>query len=323
MKMNNYYLELFEGRKNIIILPHILPDGDTIGSSIALFYALKKLEKRVYIILNDKLPSNLKFLNANSKIITTEDFEKLSIKPDLIITVDSSDTDRLGDRAYLLDLCSEVLNIDHHSTNTNYGKYNLVNSKAAACGEIIYELLKKLKIYIDKNIATALYVALSTDTGSFKYSNTTPLTLRIAADLIEKGIDFSFINTELYQNKPINKIKLLSDVLNSLELHFDGKLAVIYVTNDMLKKNKIDISDTDGIIEYARDIEGVNIAVLLKEFSDNTIKVSLRSKYDFDVSIIAKKFGGGGHKKAAGCTIYDTIDNAKNILLNTFRENFR
>ncbi|RKD27739.1 DHH family phosphoesterase [Caminicella sporogenes] len=321
--MNNYYLELFEGRKNIIILPHILPDGDTIGSSIALFYALKKLEKRVYIILNDKLPSNLKFLNANSKIITTEDFEKLSIKPDLIITVDSSDTDRLGDRAYLLDLCSEVLNIDHHSTNTNYGKYNLVNSKAAACGEIIYELLKKLKIYIDKNIATALYVALSTDTGSFKYSNTTPLTLRIAADLIEKGIDFSFINTELYQNKPINKIKLLSDVLNSLELHFDGKLAVIYVTNDMLKKNKIDISDTDGIIEYARDIEGVNIAVLLKEFSDNTIKVSLRSKYDFDVSIIAKKFGGGGHKKAAGCTIYDTIDNAKNILLNTFRENFR
>ncbi|WIF94683.1 DHH family phosphoesterase [Caminicella sporogenes] len=321
--MNNYYLELFEGRKNIIILPHILPDGDTIGSSIALFYALKKLEKRVYIILNDKLPSNLKFLNANSKIITTEDFEKLSIKPDLIITVDSSDIDRLGDRAYLLDLCSEVLNIDHHSTNTNYGKYNLVNSKAAACGEIIYELLKKLKIYIDKDIATALYVALSTDTGSFKYSNTTPSTLRIAADLIEKDIDFSFINTELYQNKPINKIKLLSDVLNSLELHFDGKLAVIYVTNDMLKKNKIDISDTDGIIEYARDIEGVNIAVLLKEFSDNTIKVSLRSKYDFDVSIIAKKFGGGGHKKAAGCTIYDTIDNVKNILLNTFRENFR
>jgi len=124
--MNNYHIELFKGRKNILILPHILPDGDTIGSSIALFYALKSLEKKVYILLDDKLPSNLKFLNNNNLIIRTDEFINLNLCPDLLITIDSSDIDRLGDRAILLNSCNEILNIDHHKTNSLYGKYNIL-----------------------------------------------------------------------------------------------------------------------------------------------------------------------------------------------------
>ncbi|MDK2917436.1 MAG: bifunctional oligoribonuclease and phosphatase NrnA [Candidatus Petromonas sp.] len=322
MMISSEILNLFEGRKNILILPHILPDGDTLGSSIALKKAIESKGSLAYIVLDDKIPSNLSFLFKND-ILTTDSFKFLDILPDLIVTVDSSDMDRLGNRSELLGLTEEVLNIDHHKTNSFYGKYNLIDVNAAACGEIIYSLVQSLNIELTESIATGIYVALSTDTGSFKYSNTTPTTMRIAAELLESGIDKVHINTELYQNNPFNKISLLADALNTLEIHFDGKLSMMHISLDTFSKNNIDPSNSDGIIEYARDIENVCVAILLKELSPNKIKVGFRSKYDFDVSTIAKQFGGGGHKNASGCTIYDTIENAKKILLNTFYKEFK
>ncbi|WP_432665008.1 bifunctional oligoribonuclease/PAP phosphatase NrnA [Wukongibacter baidiensis] len=310
---------IIRGRKKIVILPHILPDGDTLGSSIALKKALCLLNKDVSIILDDEIPSNLLFLACDNNIMSTELFLDLNDNPDLVITIDSSDVDRLGDRGRLLDLCEETLNIDHHRTNSYYGKYNIVDSEASSCGEIIYKIIKELDIEIKEDIAESLYVSLSTDTGSFKYSNTSPETLRIAANLLEVGIDTTRIVTELYQNKPVNKIRLLADALNSLEIYYDGKLSIISVPLQMFKKSNAHTSDSDGIIEYGRDIHGVEVAILLKELSPNEIKVGFRSKYDFDVSRIAMEFGGGGHKKASGCTIYDTIENAKKIIVEKFK----
>lgn len=318
MMMNNI-LNLLRGSQKIIILPHILPDGDTLGSSLALKRTLEILGKKALILIDDEIPSNLNFMINHNSIMSTKTFLSLDFKPDLIVTIDTSDIERLGDRRELLDLNDEILNIDHHKTNMNFGKYNLVDSNASSCGEIIYKIINDLEIELDKDISTYLYVSLSTDTGSFKYSNTTPKTLRIAADLLEKGIDSTFIVTMLYQNKPMNKIKLLSDALNTLEIHYNGKLAMIHVTNKMFEENNISPSNSDGIIEYARDIEGVEVAVFLKELSFNEIKVGFRSKYYFDVSLIAGEFNGGGHKKASGCTIFDTMINAKEKIKEKLR----
>ncbi|SHJ90870.1 DHH family phosphoesterase [Paramaledivibacter caminithermalis] len=317
-------VNILRGRKHVIILPHILPDGDTLGSSLALANALRDIGNDTLIILDDDIPSNLKFLidNDNNNIMSTKSFLNLDMKPDLIVTIDTSDVDRLGDRYKLLGLCEEILNIDHHITNRNYGKYNYVDAEASSCGEIIYEITKCLDIELSKDISTYLYVALSTDTGSFKYSNTSPKTLRIAANLLEAGIDTNYIITELYQNRPINKIKLLSDALNNLERFYDGRLSLMYISLQVFESNNLSPGDADGIIEYARDIEGVEVAVLLKELSPNEIKVGFRSKYDIDVSAIAEEFNGGGHKKASGCTIFDTIENAKKLIVEKFKNIF-
>lgn len=320
--MMNSIINILRGSKKIIILPHILPDGDTLGSSLALKKALETLGSDVFILLDDDIPSNLKFIVDDNSIMSTKSFLNLDFSPDLIITIDTSDTERLGDRIKLLDLNEEILNIDHHKTNKNYGKYNLVDDNASSCGEIIYEIINELNVDLDRDISTCLYVSLSTDTGSFKYSNTTPKTLRIAADLLEQDIDITYIVASLYQNKPRSKMKLLSDALNTLEIIYDGKLAIIHVTHKMFEENNISPSNSDGIIEYARDIEGVEVAVFLKELSTNEIKVGFRSKYDFDVSSVAIDFNGGGHKKASGCTIFDTMENAKQKIKEKFKNVF-
>lgn len=320
--INQDIVNILRGRKNVIILPHILPDGDTLGSSLALRNALRYLGQNVSIVLDDEIPSNLNFMVDDNSIMSTDSFLSLKLCPDLIVTIDTSDVERLGDRYRLLDLSEEILNIDHHKTNNYYGKYNLVDSEASSCGEIIYEIIKKLDIEPNKDISTYLYVSLSTDTGSFKYSNTTPKTLRIAACLLEAGIDKNYIITELYQNKPFNRVKLLSDALNTLESFYNGKLAVIYVTKQMFESNNISSANADGIIEYARDIEGVEVAVFLKELSPNEVKIGLRSKYDIDVSAIAADFDGGGHRKASGCTIFDTMENAKKVIVEKFKNEF-
>lgn len=318
----NEVIDVLRGRKEIIILPHILPDGDTLGSALGLRSALHSLGSNVSIVLDDEIPSNLKFLVDHNNIVSTPDFMTLNIKPDIIITIDASDVERLGERGKLLGLNEDILNIDHHRTNTRYGKYNLVDAEASSCGEIVYELIQDMGVKLTKDIAKCLYVSLSTDTGSFKYSNTKSKTLRIASHLLETGIDTTHIVTELYQNKPINKIRLLSDALNTIEIHYGGKLSIMHISLGMLERNKTHPWEADGIIEYGRDIEGVEVAILLKELSPNEIKVGLRSKYDFDVSKIAQGFGGGGHKKASGCTIFDTIENAKKTVIEEFKDKF-
>ncbi|WP_129597022.1 DHH family phosphoesterase [Anaerophilus nitritogenes] len=311
----NCVVDVIEKSEKIIILPHILPDGDTIGSSMALCLALRKIKKDAHILLDEEVPSNIQFLNY----IKIDKNIPAHFQYDLIITVDCSDVDRLGERAKCIKDDINSLNIDHHLTNTYFARYNIVNSDAAATAEVIYNLIKSLKISMTKEIATCLYTGLSTDTGSFKYDNTSSQTHHIAALLLESDIDLNFINTQLYQNKPLYKVNLLGDVLNTLSFHFNNQVAILSITEDLLKKHNAKVGDVEGFIEYARDIKGVEVGILLKEMNECEIKVGFRAKYNVDVSEIAQKFHGGGHKKASGCTIYDHIDGAKQQVIEVIK----
>jgi phosphoesterase RecJ-like protein len=325
--MNRLFSESIEKLKDLImksesicIISHILPDGDSIGSVLAFGMALRSIKgNQVIMAVNDDIPDIYKFLPGIGQMETINNEDKF----DLLITLDCSDLDRLGDKKILVENVKEIVNIDHHISNVNFGDLNIVDSKAAATGEIIYKILEEMNIDITKEIATCIYVAISTDTGSFKYENTSPATHSIASKLLEKGIDLNRITTEIYQSRPLAKTRLLIKSLNTLELYCNGKIGVVSITKEMLNKTGTNINDADGIVEFVRDIHTIEVACILKEIETNEIKVGLRSKKYVDVAEIAKYFNGGGHIRASGCTIKNDLESTKNIILTKIKEYIR
>lgn len=302
--------------KNVYIASHVQPDGDSLGSSIALGLALKKVKEEVYLLKVDETPRDFLFLPGVNMISDLKGNENI----DLLIAVDTSDANRLGVNEQLINRSQTVINIDHHISNTNFGHINIVDGRASATGELIYKIINEMNIKIDKDIATNIYTALSTDTGSFMYDNTSSQTHRIAAELIDKGADTKNININIYQNKSLEKTNLLINTLSNLDMYFQNQVAIVKVTKDILTTTGTTMEDTEGIISFIRDIDSVEIAILLKEIEDEEIKVSMRSKRFADVSKICSAFNGGGHKKAAGCTIYKSIAEADQLLLNEIKK---
>lgn len=311
--MINNIKEIINKNENFIILPHKSPDGDTLGSAVALERLLYSMDKKGYIILDDDIPLNLLFLNPI--LYSKADFEKENIDYNVVITLDSSDLSRVESRKELLDN-KKVINIDHHITNTEYGDINYVK-EASSVGEILYDLFSKLNYDINKEVANGLYVAISTDTGSFKYNNTTDQTFFIASQL-RKKVDFEKINVELYQNTLYDEVKLHSRVLETLKCY--NEIGIIYLTNEMREKLDLQNENTDGLVEKVRNINGIEIAVFLKEVDEKRFKVSLRSKHDFDVSKLAFKYNGGGHKKAAGCSMEGELKNIIDLLITEIKK---
>lgn len=299
-----------EEAKTIHLASHVQPDGDNIGSLLGLGLALEKIGKKVYFLKTDYVPKDFLFLPGSEKIM---DYDGEDI--DLFISLDSSDEERLGDNGELLAKAKRTINIDHHVSNTLYSDINIVDSKAAATCEIVFKLIKALDIEFDKSIATCLYTGISTDTGSFMYDNTDEETHLIAAELLRIGIDKEEININIWQNKSLLKTKLFIKTLDTLETYFDDKLAIVAITRDNLRSIGASMEDSEGIVSFVRDIDTVEVAVVLKEFEDDEIKVSMRSKRYVDVAELCAIFGGGGHKKAAGCTIKAGIDEVKADLL--------
>lgn len=297
-----------ENYNSYIILPHIMPDGDTIGSSAALAQFLHQAGKKALVLVEDSVPANLRLI---PRTLFAEMEEFVEPKEDyVVIAVDSSDLGRLGNRMALLPNHALLAVIDHHRTNTRFGDINYVDEHASSTGEIIFELAGEFGFQLDNVAATALFIALSTDTGSFRYDNTTPKTMRIASDLMATGIDAKAINTDLYQNQPLNKVMLLMHALEHMRLVAHDRLALVPVTLEVMKSHRAIYEDTDGISEYIRSIQGVEVVALFKELGDGRIKVSMRSKYDFDVSVLSTCYGGGGHKRAAGCTLEMSMNEA-------------
>lgn len=303
---------------SIVILPHISPDGDTLGSTMALYEYLRLKNDRVWIVLDDPIPFNLELLKVPS--VTEEAFKELNITPDLLFCIDSSDLGRLGARQGMLESARKTINIDHHKTNINYADVNIVDAEASSTGEMIYELIAEAGGEITPKIAEAVYVAISTDTGSFKYSNTSAKTMKISSALIEAGVDLNYINTELYQNKPLEKILILKAAMQNMRLLDDGKLAMTYISLSDMETFGIETLDTDGVSEFFRDIHGVEVVILLKEKERNVFKGSLRSKHEFDVAELSMKYEGGGHTKAAGLTIYGELESCIEKLIATYFE---
>lgn len=323
--MNKSILDKFQEAKNLIhksenifIASHINPDGDNIGSILALGLGLNKSSKNINILKTDKIPKDFYFLPGIDLIKEYKDNIK---SDDLFIVMDSSDEDRLGELKGLLEITPNIINIDHHVSNTNFGKINIVDTKAAATGEIVFNFLKYMDIELDKDIATNLYTAISTDSGSFKYESVTSETHTIAAKLLELGIDHSAININLYEKMSIERFKLNNKLLSNVKFYNNGKIAIAKATEKILEETGTTMEDTDSIVSILRQIDTVEVAGLLKEFASQEIKVSLRSKEYVDVSSICDTFGGGGHIRAAGCKIEKDIDMAEDVLIKEINKN--
>ncbi len=291
----------------VLLYPHVIMDGDTLGSSIALCIALRKLGKEAYILIEDDIPSYLAFLE---KDYCTYDQQILEC-PDVSISVDCSDIERFFKRKEKFLTGKRSICIDHHRTNNFFAELNYIDENTAATGEIVFHLIKEMGMEVNVEMAEAIYTAITTDTGNFQYTNTTKTTHLIAAELFEIGIDLEKISVEVYQNIRHEKLKIMNEVIGTIEMVCGGKADIAYVTQEMLQKTGALMEETEGIIEILRNISGVEISAFLKENSENEIKVGLRAKTYGDVSVIAQSFGGGGHKKAAGCTIHASLAEAK------------
>jgi phosphoesterase RecJ-like protein len=300
-----------------LVTSHVSPDGDNVGSSLSMYYFLKKLNKEVSYVLDDVLPQNIRFLTKDMQILKSSDFNK---KDYSLIALDCADTNRICVTDDIKNNAKHIVCIDHHISNDKYGNLNYIDSNASSTCELVYNLLMRYNErfntnIIDEKIATALYTGLVTDTGNFAYSCTHASSFEMAKQLMLFKADKDLVIQEVFQSNSYNFYKLLGDALNTLEI-VDEKVATIMVDKEMLKANSISFNDIDGVTSYTRDIKGVEVGILLKEKKENEVKVSLRSKNYIDVNEIAKIFGGGGHTRAAGCTINDTIENAKKKVLD-------
>ena len=305
--------ELLKAAKKLVIVSHVSPDGDTLGSSLALMHALCMLGKEVIMNVDDDISTVYSFLPGIAEYRRFAPEE--SVDADLLVIVDASSADRAGNA---LDVVKSpaVLNIDHHKTNTRFADYLYLDSDAAATAEIIYSLLLEMEIKLTRDIATCIYEGIYTDTGSFKYSNTTSRTLKTAAALLNYGVNPSLISDNM-ELKSRSQVEMLRKVLETLTFLKDGKIAYIEIPLELYDHNV----ETDTFISYPRYVEGVEIALLFKQVEANLTRVSFRSK-EIDVAKVALSFGGGGHKKASGCSIYAPLKEAEKVILEAVGELF-
>ena len=303
--MNSFHalLALFEQHQTFAISTHVNPDGDAIGSELALFLFLEKLGKTVRMFNTDAVPKKYQFLPFWKKIENAQ--ASTDFCPDVFIIVDASSLERIGTfLSKRLRPMHAVVNIDHHITAEDFGDCNIIVSTASSTAEIIYKFIKSTNLPIDADCALCLYTGLMFDTGCFRYSNATSETHRIAADLIEIG-DFApdEIYCWVYEHVPLGKIHLLGQTLRTLKLTADGKIAWVLVTQSMLEETDTTLDDVEGFVNQIQAIESVDVAICVCELPDGNTKVSLRSKGRVDVAALAAEFNGGGHERASGCRI--------------------
>ena len=305
-------VSMLKNADKILILTHRNPDGDTLGSGFALLIALRQLGKRVKLLNADAINEKYAHLYEG---LSEESFEE-----EFIVSVDVAERKLLGD---LMEKYADKvdLSIDHHGTGKLFAKKTYCESESASACEIVYEIIKALGAKIDKGIADCIYTGCSTDTGCFKYSNVTPRTHRIAAELIEYGADHSKINEKMFDTKSMNSIMLERMCYESLEVFGGGKVAVITVTKEMLRKSGTDKSALDAIKPITRQIEGVEIGLTVKEEDGGASGVSIRTSENYDASAICAHFGGGGHIRAGGCEIKDTPENTKEKVIDYILNN--
>lgn len=295
--------------KSVLVFPHVSPDGDALGSAVAICRAMRAEGKESYVILDEEVPSYIAFVNHECCSMKQD----LIQNPDVTLCVDCSEDNRIPERVELYNSGKVKLCIDHHINEIGYGDFYYIDESAAAASELIYTIIHEMNWKIDEETAKALYVGIVTDTGGFQYSNTTPNTHRIAADLIELGVNVNDVSVELFQN--VEPVRVLTEtrIMENVEFFAGGKAGIGYVTKAMLDELGATTDDTEGVINIIRNIKGVEIAAFLKEKND-AIKVSLRAKTDGDVQQIATMFEGGGHKKAAGCTLYKDMQEAVELM---------
>ena len=307
--VNNTFKEIAEvllKAEKILIYPHINADGDTVGSAAALCHTLRRLGKTAYVLVEDELPSNLRFMDKG--YFTFDD--KVIEYPDVSVCVDCGDFGRLPKRKEKFLSAETTLCVDHHGTTQSFCDYNYVDPSAAATGELIYAIIKELVPEVDVETGEAIFTAITTDTGNFQYSNTTKNCHLIMAELFDLGVDTNKVSVQIYENERPEKLMITTKALSTIELFGGGKGAIAYLTLSDMAEIGAKPFETDNVIGTLRSLAGVEYAAFVKEKEPGVIRVSLRAKRMGDVAKIAAALGGGGHIKAAGCTLNMTIEEA-------------
>lgn len=298
--------EFIKNHDDFILIAHVSPDGDTLGSCLALYCAMLSLGKKVQMVCEEPVPHTYRFLPHADQIRLPVE----AVPSETVITVDCADVLRTGACKTLFYSAKHTLCIDHHETNPLFAEENFVEI-VAATGELIFRVLCALEVPVDQDMAICLYTALACDTGNFAYSNTTSDTFRIMAELLESGIDLPEINRRLFRSEPVRKTRLRARAVTKMQLHAEERVAVAALSLQDFADCGATGEDNEGTIDVLRDIETVEVAAILRECRDAAIRVSLRAKYGADVSVVAKHFNGGGHRRAAGCTLYVSLAEAE------------
>lgn len=327
VKQSNDYQELLEKAARFIqehddflVISHLHPDGDAIGSSIAMTQLLIVLGKQVTVVNEGESPSRFSYLAGFDQIINLAE-TPLDRSFSCVIAVDVADEKRFGKIGSIITEDAQLLNIDHHPTNTNFGQINLIQPNAASTTEILYDVFSAhFAEQMNFEIAEALYTGLLTDTGGFRYSNTKQSVLDMAAQLLSYGVEPDKVAEQALEVISLAHLELLKCALQNLTFHYANKVAIITISEEDMVKSNASKDDVDGMVSYPRKVKGVELGALLKEWKDGEVKVSLRSNFDIDVAEIAQKNGGGGHTKAAGYTYMGTLTAAKEDLLQQLQE---
>lgn len=320
-KSLNEIILAIKSSKKSLVLAHQNPDGDTLGSMLAVGALLRKLGHEVDHSISDPVPQIYKFLPFTD-LVKAPDDKDLKNEYDLAFSLDCGSVKRLGKAQSLWAKAKKTINIDHHISNEKFATINWIEADATSTGQVVHVLAKALNIEVTKEIASLLYTTLLTDTGCYSLSNTNAKALSWGAELINLGADHERIYKEAFLEKPYRAIKTFGSAINNLNVIEDGEIAWTFVTSEIMKSFSATSEDTEDIADYMMRTKGVKVGVFFRE-DQNETKVSLRSNTSFDVSKIAMSMGGGGHKRAAGINIKEPFNKVKDLVLNTVIEEFR
>jgi phosphoesterase RecJ-like protein len=296
-------------RKRFVISSHSRPDGDSIGSQLAMAFALRALGKEVRVVNSDAAPGPLRAFPGVAEI---EIAARVDGAFDAAIIMECGDLTRTGVTGLEQFF---VINIDHHPGNTGYGRINWFDSTAAACGEMVYELIGALGVALSVEMATHIYVAILTDTGSFHYSSISPRTFEICREVLVAGVEPVAVARHVYDSNNIGRLRLFGAVLSAMQLDATGRIAMVYLDHEMARAAGGTYDDTEGLINLPLTVKEIQAVVFFKQIEGEQYRVSLRSKGDVDIGAVATGFGGGGHKNAAGCTVSGGIDRLQKLFV--------
>ncbi len=305
-------IDIISKCSDFLLISHVSPDGDTLGSAAALYLALKSIGKNVVLALDGNVPKKLEFLNGFCSFSSPKMLRKSRFE--CAIAIDTATVSRMGEVSDAYMSAEHRLNIDHHPTNERFGQENLIIEKAST-GEIILELIEQMQIPVNRDIADSLYAAVSTDTNNFVYSNVKPETFAAAAKLAGYGARIAELCDMIYYRRSFGATKLISLGLSRMTMHCGGRISSLYMTLEDIEKCGAKREDCDVLVNYAREIAGVEIAIFVNEMESGGYKVSLRSNKYADVSAISVKYGGGGHKRASGHVMSGSIKDIINIIV--------
>lgn len=311
--------QFIEQHDDFLVVAHVQPDGDAVSSTLAVGWLLSRLGKTFTMINEGSIPQRMTYMEGSERILDMSLTERTRTYGN-VICVDCADFKRVGLVSEWMEEGANMLNIDHHPTNDEYGTQTLIKADAAATAEILYDLVKLFDLGWDRNIAEMLYTGILTDTGGFRYSSTSPKVMQIASHLLELGVNGPDLADSLLEQLTKPQFDVLTLSLATLQMSENGKVAWVHVTPEHMVQAGASNEDLEGIVNYPRNIQGVEVGVLFKVINENAVKASMRSAGKVDVAAIAAEFGGGGHVRAAGCRLEGTLEQVTALVIERIKQ---